>query len=73
MEFTIINDENQPIVRITLTMTHLDFLKAKLKTLDGVLLEECVPSKKISEKLMTLYIIARKIEDAQLADRILKG
>jgi hypothetical protein len=47
---------------ITIEVFDLDMIGLKLKEDDRLLLEECSNSDKISDKLLALELIARKIE-----------
>jgi hypothetical protein len=49
----------------TIVVPFSDLLKAKLSIPDRLLFEECEKSKKISDKLLALEIIAERVESSE--------
>ena len=56
--------ENQQ-TRYTLVMTDLDLIKVRLGAFDKLLIDKCEQSDKVSDKLLGLETIARKVEANQ--------
>lgn len=64
MKLERINHKDRDEVEFRLTITDLEMVKMKLHPFDRALIADCDSSDTISDKLLALETIARRIEEA---------
>ena len=64
MEFTIVQDNFKPVFKCILTISYIEFVSAGLHPDKTSLQEEYMNFNKVSDKLLALGVIARKVEEA---------
>jgi len=62
MKMEVTSDLDNMTIRYTITISGSDWAKAKFYPMDRVLLDECERSERLSDKLLGLETIVRRIE-----------